>query len=291
MAKATKLIIPIIILLTLFACKSKPKAENTADLGTDTKQPSYEEPQAESKPSVLQSFKYSWTASDEMPNIVIIIDDFGNSAGQLLEDFADLPSEIVFAILPDLPHSKTAANIGSQKGHEIIIHIPMEAENSNISPGQRFISKNAAEGEIEDLIEDFYNQIPMAIAANNHMGSATTANLDTMNRILKVLKNNGLFFIDSATTAQSAVYTAGIEQGILTARRDIFLDVPDVSDETLAEKINSLGKYKGRKEPIIIISHCHNRDKLVAMQKFITQIEGMGLRIVSLRDAFPNVVL
>mgnify|MGYP001029982392 CR=1 FL=1 len=292
MARFTKLIIPIIIiLLFVFACKGKPETQKPADAQAELDQPHYEEQQEEIMPTPLQSYEYSWTSGDDMPDLVIIIDDFGNSAGQLLEDFADLPSEIVFAVLPDLPHSKTAADIGSRKGHEIIIHIPMEAENSSISPGRRFISKDAAEGEIEDLILDFHKEMPMAIAANNHMGSATTASLETMNKVLRVLKDQGLFFIDSATTAQSAVYAAGIEQGVFTAKRDIFLDVPDSSDDTLADKINSLGRYKGRREPIVIITHCHNREKLEALHKFITQVQGMGLRIVSLRDAFPKAVI
>jgi len=65
----------------------------------------------------------------------------------------------------------------------------------------------------------------------------------------------------------------------------MFLDVPDSSDATLAAKINSLGNFKGRREPIVIITHCHNRDKLAALQKFIAQIKGMGLKLTTLTRA------
>lgn len=289
-----RLIFPLILLLLLFGCKSSPQAEQ---IEAEPVTENYAEPPAEAEPESkaipetsrpLSKYEYSWSNSDDMPDIVIIIDDFGNSAGQLLEDFADLPPEVVFAVLPDLPHTKTAASLAARKGHEVIIHVPMEAEKSSISPGIKYISQNMDEEAIKDILDDFIAQMPMAIAVNNHMGSATTANLTTMNKVIKHLSKQGLYFIDSATTAQSAVYTAAREQGAFSAKRDIFLDVPDNSDATLASKIQGLGKYKGRREPIIIISHCHNREKLDALRKFITQVESMGLRIVSLREAFPR---
>jgi len=288
MANFRRSLAPLILVILLFSCKAKPEAEQATP---QTAQ--YEETipeKQEEEPTVLQSYNYNWNSGEEMPDLVIIIDDFGNSAGQLLDDFADLPSEIVFAVLPDLPHTRTAANKATQSGHEVIIHIPMEAENSSVSPGDKFIAKGMDTEEIKDILQDFYRQMPMAVAANNHMGSASTADLKTMNSTLSILKSKGLFFIDSSTTSKSAVYAAGLQQNLFTAKRDIFLDVPDSSDDTLADKINSLGKYKGRKEPVIIITHCHNREKLEALQKFIAQVQGMGLRIVSLRDAFPRAL-
>ncbi|MCB5262523.1 MAG: divergent polysaccharide deacetylase family protein [Candidatus Cloacimonetes bacterium] len=297
MANLKKLIFPLVILLALFACTGKPEAEDPAEQSQsyeDTYEESPEQPEPqetqEAKPTALQSYKYTWSKSDEMPDVVIIIDDFGNSAGQLLDDFGDLPSEYVFAIMPDLAHTKAAADLATRKGHEVIIHVPMEAENSKISPGEKFISKNMEEEQIKAVLDDFIKQLPMAIAANNHMGSATTANLQTMNKVIGHLKKKGLYFIDSVTSSQTAVYTAGVEQGVFTAKRDIFLDVPDVSEKTLAKKIQDLGKFKGRKEPVIIITHCHNREKLVALQKFVTQIKAMGINIVPLRDAFTKTV-
>ena len=287
-----RLIFPLLLVLFFLGCNKKPEApqpeasneqisyEESAEQGSET--------QEEQVPTILSSYEYTWTGSEDMPNVIIIIDDFGNSAGQLLEDFADLPQEIVFAVLPDLSHSKTAADLASQKGHEVIIHIPMEAENSSISPGEKYISKAMAEHDIKSTLNDFIAQMPMAIAANNHMGSATTANLATMSNVLEHLDKNGLFFIDSATTSKSAVATAANGLGIFSSRRDIFLDVPDSSEQTLASKIQSLGRYKGRKEPIVIITHCHNREKLDALQKFIAQIQSMGLNLVSLKDAFPQ---
>lgn len=294
MALQRRLIFPLILMLALFACKGNPQSEDT---GTDyAPQTEYQELQQLENPdpepvntdNPLKNYEYTWSDADDMPSVVIIIDDFGNSAGKLLEDFADLPDEIVFAVLPDLAHTETAAKLAKKTGHEVIIHIPMQAESSSVSPGKKYIKAGMPHSEIKEIMADFIDQMPMAIAANNHMGSAATADHATMNSVLSELKHNGLFFIDSATTSKSAVFSAAAELGVFSGRRDIFLDVPDVSDANIMSKIESLGKYKGRNEPIVIISHCHNNEKLQALKKFIAQIEDMGINIVSLKKAFPK---
>lgn len=281
-----------LLLVGMVSCKKGSSAAETTPKD-EPQQPVAEridpEQEIETQEQPLAKYEYSWGLGDEMPDVVIIIDDFGNSAGKLLDDFAELPAEIVFAVIPDLAHSKTAAEKGAAKGHEIILHIPMEAENSNVSPGERYISKDMPEEEIAPLLDSFLAQMPMAIGANNHMGSATTANLATMNAVLAHFKKKGILFVDSMTTAKTAAHVAALEQGVPYARRDVFLDVPDNSDATLAQKIRDLGKYKGRHEPVIIITHCHNREKLDALYKFMAQIRAMGINIVSLTDAFRSL--
>ena len=43
-------------------------------------------------------------------------------------------------------------------------------------------------------------------------------------RALDVLRNRGLFFVDSLTTGQSAAYTCAREMGLSAKRRDLFID-------------------------------------------------------------------
>jgi hypothetical protein len=239
-------------------------------------------------PSAIANYEYSWTGSDNIPPIVIIIDDFGNTNDRLLEDFGKLPSEICFAILPDLPHTKDAARVATENSHDIVIHVPMKAIGNAGSPGKRYIKVGMDKAEIKDMIASFKSQIPMAIGANNHMGSEVTQDAATMNNILESLNSSNLFFVDSYTIGTSVGFKLAKSKGYSSGKRDIFLDVPDNSNATLASKIEGLAKYKGRKEPVFIISHCHNRQKLEALQNFITQVQSMGIRIISLSDAIND---
>lgn len=292
----TIFLISLLFCLVLFSCSVKQKNEAPAE-ETVPEQPAKvkeNKTEQEKKTTIpemadIQSYPYTWSKNDKMPPIVIIIDDFGQYSGKLLDDFSALPKEIAFAILPDLPNTQSVARIADKTNHQVLIHIPMQAIDHKANPGKRFIRVGMDKYEISDLLQDFYNQVPNAIAANNHMGSEVTSNLETMNTILDELNNLGLHFLDSATINKSAAFTAAQNLGIKIAKRDIFLDVPDNSNATIINKIDSLAKYKGRNEPIVIITHCHNRDKLVSLQKFLAQIEDMGIRLISVSQLYKTL--
>lgn len=244
----------------------------------------------ESSSSPLAKFEYNWSDASGIPEIVIIVDDFGNSTA-LLDDYAQLPSEVVFAVLPDLSATTRAGQVASQYGHEVMIHFPMLASPTS-NPGKRYIKPSSTREEIAELATAFKTQLPMATAANNHMGSSVTSSRAAMEEVYKALHARGLFFVDSFTTGTSVAASVAKTLGYPPLRRDIFLDVSDRpnehkanSDESLAFKINYLSKFKGRREPVVVITHCHNKEKLAALQKFITQIKGMGLKLTTLSRA------
>ena len=290
----TFLILCVLFSLLLFSCPKKTEREipekkiepeQIEKTGEKTEDKSVSTPDM----TAIESYKYTWSKTDAMPPVVIIIDDFGQNAGQLLDDFSALPEEIAFSILPDLPYTQTAARLAGRTNHETLIHIPMQALDHKANPGKRYLQTGMDKYAISDLLQDFYAQIPNAVAANNHMGSEVTADLSTMISILEELDNLGLYFLDSATTNKSAAFTAAKNLGLKIGKRDIFLDVPDNSDATIINKIEGLAKYKGRNEPVVIITHCHNREKLNALQKFLTQIDNMGIELISVSKLFRKL--
>jgi len=230
----------------------------------------------------LTPYPYTKLNSSELPDVAIIVDDFGYN-GKLLERFAqELPAEVAFAVLPNLPYTRKAGEIASQYGHPVLIHIPMEGTGVQ---EKQCIKNNSSADEITALLDDFYAQLPMAVGANNHQGSSVTENREIMTIILDWLNKHNLFFVDSATSKNSVAQSLAYSRGYPALKRDIFLDVPDDTEQTLANKISSLNKYQGRKEPIIIITHCHNEKKLSNLQSFIREIRSQGLHLTNIINA------
>ncbi|MBM4404427.1 MAG: divergent polysaccharide deacetylase family protein [Candidatus Cloacimonetes bacterium] len=300
-----RILIIALCLLAVGACRSKPKEvtgshsapvpQEKADLITENpvpepdpgtvknQQPSYTDT------SLIRRFQYAWADSLPKPPILIVVDDFGYATGSLLQGFADLPPEVAFAILPDLQYTQVAVEKANQYGHDIMIHVPMEAQGASIRPGERYIKRGMSEEETLEMINAFYAQMPAAIAANQHMGSTTTADPVLMRYVLRSLDKLGLVFLDSATTTKLVSPAVARELGIVSMIRDIFLDVPDNSDSTLVTKLKVLPRFSGRAEPIVIITHCHNRYKLEALQKFIAKVLEMGFELISLSDALKRL--
>ncbi len=72
--------------------------------------------------------------------------------------------------------------------------------------------------------------VPGAIGVNNHMGSKGTADWRVMRAILEVVRERGLFFLDSVTTPESVAGPVAAEVGVRMAARAVFLD--NVDEET-----------------------------------------------------------
>ncbi|MFO7659502.1 MAG: divergent polysaccharide deacetylase family protein [Candidatus Cloacimonadaceae bacterium] len=283
-----------LLLLSAASC-SQEKAPKPRER-TIQEQPQDEYQEGEETPASFQqttslSYTYRFLDSQDLPPVAIIIDDFGYIGGDLLQGFAELDDNITFAVLPDLPNTEKSAQLANVYGHEVILHVPMEEQSKSQNPGARYIKTGMDESEIKAILMDFISQVPQAVGANNHMGSGVTADYETIYTVLDYLDSQGMFFLDSKTTSKSKVINAAKELKADYATRDIFLDVPDVSNATLNNKLKEIEKFRGRVEPIIIISHCHNTAKLIAMQTFVSHLQGMGVRLIPLSDAVKKFKL
>jgi polysaccharide deacetylase 2 family uncharacterized protein YibQ len=234
---------------------------------------------------VNKPYTYHWNDSGEIPPVSIIIDDFGNVDKELLQGFLTLDKNVTFAVLPDLPQTEKTARQANLYGHEVILHVPMEAIDKNQNPGKRYLKSGINDSAIIDIINSFLDQVPNAIGINNHMGSGATSDIDIMMPVMKVLNEKDLLFLDSRTTASTKAAMAALEYSVNYTARDIFLDVPDNSSLTLNQKLRDLEKFRGRLEPVIIITHCHNASKLEAVRTFITQLKGLGIKLIPLSEA------
>lgn len=266
----------ILIMITIFAFTScKRKAKSTIEIKKEKNQT--EQP-AETKHKGNGKIK-----------VALLIDDFGSNGGELLHSFCKLDSNVSFAIMPGLEYSKTAMKKAVSSGHETIIHIPMQPlDYPKNNPGENALLLSMSIDEISKRTEEYIQELPYCIGANNHMGSALTGNLADMKSVLQVLKNHDMFFIDSATTAESVVFRAAKEVGIPVAKRNIFLDVPDSSPDNTALKIKDLERIGATTGTVIIIGHCHNEKKLEQIKSFIQQVKDLGYELIPISKALPR---
>jgi len=221
--------------------------------------------------------------------MAIVIDDFGYFAGKLLEDFNQLHPQLTYAILPGLPHSQKVMEKAAAAGHETIIHIPMEPISyPKANPGKNAIYVQLSPKEIIKRVQGYIDDLPLCKGANNHMGSLATADEDVMNVVLKVLKDNDKYFIDSRTTASSVAYSTAQELLMPSLENQMFLDSPDMSKKTLQNKINRIKNLVDHNENFVIITHCTSRQKYEYLKKFLNKIKGFDIEIVPASQLLHN---
>ncbi|WGU96526.1 divergent polysaccharide deacetylase family protein [Paenibacillus dendritiformis] len=163
-------------------------------------------------------------AAEPEKTAVIVIDDFGNN-GRGTQEIIDLPFKVTVAVMPFLKYTKSDAERAHAAGHEVIVHMPMEAlagKKTWLGPGA--ITVDLSEDEIRKRVHAAIDDVPHAVGMNNHMGSKVTVEPRVMRVILEVCKERGIYFLDSHTNFRSVVAKVAEEVNIPLMENHIFLD-------------------------------------------------------------------
>lgn len=224
--------------------------------------------------------------------VAIIIDDMGDSV-EKAKLFASLPVDVTLSIIPYLPHDRDTANIAKSYGKSYMVHIPMEADTNsyeiiNIEMRTKKLLRVTMDRDaIAVVVNDMLNRLNGAVAANNHMGSLFTSREDKMEPVLELIKERGLFFVDSLTTSKSKVCEAARAVGVGVLRRNVFLDnKADVN--SIKEQIKLLVNTAKRRGYAIGIGH-PNKATYEAIKEMIPYIESNGVKVVSVDKLYEIV--
>lgn len=221
---------------------------------------------------------YSFAAKDK---VAIIIDDIGYRKTDI--NVLNLPSSITFSILPHTPYGKSLAEQGFIDKHEIMLHIPMQAENGKLlGPGG--LTSDMNELMIRTSLKEAFEEIPYAIGINNHMGSLLTALQQPMSWVMKFIKEQNVIFIDSATSSNSKAGAIAKQLGIPTLQRDVFLDNhPEYT--YIAKQFSLLIKQAKKYGTAIAIAHPHP-ESIDSINKLLPQLAGQNIELVAISQLF-----
>lgn len=162
--------------------------------------------------------------------IAVVIDDVGNADGSL-ERLARLDGPLAIAVLPGAPRAREAAALAKRKGWDLLVHLPMEGARGPAEP--ETISSGDDDAEVTRRVAAAIDRVPGASGLNNHQGSLATADRRVVRAVLSVVRERGLFFLDSRTSAASVAAEEARALGLATIPRDVFLD--DARAEAAAE--------------------------------------------------------
>lgn len=207
--------------------------------------------------------------------LAILLDD-GGQRMNLVTTAAVLPAEIGIAILPFLPYSAETATEMYDAGHEVWLHLPMEAVGDS-DPGPGALMVAMSDDELRDAVYMAINNIPHVVGINNHMGSKATANLRMMTWVMQELASMDLAFLDSRTTVDTVAEEAARAQGVKTGRRHVFLD-NERTETAIREQLDE-AVYRARMEgEIIAIGHLNK----ITVAVLAEEIPKLGRRGVTL---------
>jgi hypothetical protein len=197
--------------------------------------------------------------------VALIMDDMGNSL-ETLDEIVALGRPITVSVLPYSAHAAETARMAHERGLEVLLHLPLESINNHeaMADTEGLIMAMMTEPAIVAAFEASYDRVPFAAGTNNHMGSRFTAERDLMRMILKPIKERGLFFVDSRTTAKTVALEEAQKMGVRSTQRDVFLDADEDRGRIRGRLIELLQKARKKGRAVGI---CHPFPETLAVLK------------------------
>jgi len=238
----------------------------------------------------LNAFSSVWAGTGHRersvwPRIALIIDDIGQSRSRARQ-FYRFGIPITFSVLPRLPYSAGLANEIYGRGQEIMLHQPMEPYNAAFDPGPGALYIGYRLEQIVRIISENIAEVPFITGVNNHMGSRFTSSQNEIDKALRAIRHQGLFFVDSVTSRRSKAYQTARRLRMAAAKRDVFLD--NQQDESkIMSQLLKLKDYALRYGNAIGIGHPYP-ETARALAQFLKYVDSTDVSFVHVSKILYN---
>jgi len=157
--------------------------------------------------------------------IAIVIDDMGVADANSQAVIDRLPAAVTLAFLAYGEATNSQAKQAFNKGHDIMIHLPMQPHRHTANPGPNALYVSDETAQLKRKIKlNFKDLKHISVGVNNHMGSKLTEDLPAMRTVLEAVEAEDMFFLDSVTTNNSSVLAASTGLNLPVLQRHVFLD-------------------------------------------------------------------
>ena len=212
------------------------------------------------------------------PRIAILLDDVG-VVRRNAELAATLDAPVTLAFMTYAPDVAAQAAAARTRGHEIMLHLPMEPLSRSENPGPNALVLGLDPAELDRRIDWALSRFDFFVGVNNHMGSRFTADRPGMARVMEALKTKGVFFVDSRTTAQTVAGDEAKRHGVPSLNRDVFLD-NDLGAGQIDAQLAEAERKARAQGHALAIGHPHP-ETIAALKRWIPEARARGIELVA----------
>jgi polysaccharide deacetylase 2 family uncharacterized protein YibQ len=213
------------------------------------------------------------------PMIAIVLDDAGLNQ-RLTSRAVALDAPLTIAFMSYADHLQSQVATARAAGHEILLHLPMEAMDLEENTGPNALLTGLPDAELERRIAWNLERFDGYVGVNNHMGSRFTADRAAMDRLMRRLAERGLMFLDSRTTPRTTADDSARAAGIPVLSRDVFLDNAPGKAAVL-QQLAAAEEIARATGAAIAIGHPHTWT-LSALEAWLPEAEKRGITVVPL---------
>lgn len=202
------------------------------------------------------------------PMVAIVIDDVGMSRKRAKRAI-DLKATVTLAFLPYADRLPELSRKARAKGHEVMVHMPMEAIDPNADPGPGALKTEMDPIALRELLIANLDRFDGYVGFNNHMGSRFTADATGMEAVMSVAAERGLLFLDSRTTNDTASQDLAARYDVPLLSRDVFIDNV-ITAQAIKTRLRYLKALAVQRGAAIGICHPH-KTTLKALEEWMAE--------------------
>ncbi len=178
--------------------------------------------------------------ADRKPRIALIISNLGLSETYTKAALELLPEDITLSFSHVAPKLKTWVREARQKGHEILLDIPMEPIGfPKNDPGRATLLTSSNEVENLNRLEHIMKQAGGYVGLLGTLGTKFMLHSETFLPVLKSIKQRGLIYVDSRSTSRSLGPELASSIQLPKAFNNVFVD-REPSQEKIKNKLAEL---------------------------------------------------
>lgn len=257
-----------------------PAVELQVETGADLSP----EPAAWPPAPAWQRFAAAYSVPAGWAKVVVIIDDVGPDRIGAARALA-LPPPLTLSILPYAERAAADAAAARSRGHEVMLHLPMEPLDARENPGPQALLVSLAGDEMRRRIAWNLDRFDGYVAVNNHMGSRATADPVIMQSVMAALSGRGVAWLDSRTSPRSVGMLAAHAAGLPALSRDVFLD-HDQSRAAVDAQLAILVRLAQQRGHAIAIGHPH-ANTMAALAEWLPTLAARHIALVPVSALLP----
>ena len=211
------------------------------------------------------------------PQIAVIMDDAGVNRRNTEKAIA-LPAPLTISFLPYAPELEPLVKEARAKGHEIMVHLPMEPLGGEENPGPHALMVREDSAQIMRTLDWNLARLDGYVGVNNHMGSRFSADRPAMREVLAELHRRGLLFIDSRTTAHTVGGDVAQQLHMPYAERDVFLDNNE-DEAAIRAQLDTLERIAQARGQAVAIGHPYD-STIAVLHDWLASVQSHGFELV-----------
>ena len=231
--------------------------------------------------SSAQSLTHKNSVQAGTARLAIIIDDMGYDRSAADAVIA-LPFRLTVSVLPHLPISSEIAEEANTRGDQVLLHLPMESDAATAKSEEIELRVGMSAAQVSSAVSGMLETVPHVVGVNNHQGSRATSDPALMQALMPLLRERGLFFIDSRTDAKTVAYDTAKLDGVRAASRKVFLD--DIATRgAIITQLRLAARDAQRDGFTIAIGH-PRPETIAALAQEVPKLENGGVKFVFASD-------